>query len=538
MAYKVLYRKYRPNNFNELYGQENIKNLLQESIIKNKISHAYLFSGPRGTGKTSTAKLFAKSINCINAKDGIPCEECESCINYEQNPDIIEIDAASNNGVDEIRDLRENCKILPTFCKYKVYIIDEVHMLSQSAWNAFLKTLEEPPKHVIFILATTEINKIPITILSRCQRFRFQKISSEIIVENILRISRLENINLDKETAEYIAELSDGGMRDALSILDQLSKDNNNISKEQVYKTFGMIDYQLIINIFESIKTQNINEINNIFEELEITGIDLNTFINKLLKYLYNLELKIISNEENFINLENLKHMSKELAECTNKKEGLQLIKIILLSYFNQKDVKKIISREIILDKKEEQKIENNTRNSEKAEEKAEENVKEENVKNNTALKEIEINEDLINVRINNSFVNADKKLKEEFISDWEKFISKLVNNVELLSLIEDVDIAVVSNTNVLFTNLSSSSALLFNSNIDEIEKEFKNTTKKSLKFICITKERWKTEKNKYISDNGKETYKYIDEVKITKTNKKSVSSAEDIFETDIIEIN
>ena len=169
MAYKVLYRKYRPQNFNDLYGQDSIKEILKDSIINNKLAHAYCFNGPRGTGKTSTAKLFAKAINCENAKDGIACGECNSCKNFNENPDIIEIDAASNNGVEEIRELRDNVKILPSNSKYKIYIIDEVHMLSQSAWNAFLKTLEEPPKHVIFILATTEIQKVPITVLSRCQ---------------------------------------------------------------------------------------------------------------------------------------------------------------------------------------------------------------------------------------------------------------------------------------------------------------------------------------------------------------------------------
>ena len=181
MDYKVLYRKYRPQNFDDLFGQNHIKELLLTSVINEKLSHAYLFTGPRGTGKTSTAKLFAKTINCEKHNKGIPCNKCTACINYNETPDIIEIDAASNNGVDEIRELRENVKVLPTFSKYKVYIVDEVHMLSQNAWNAFLKTLEEPPYHVIFILATTEIQKVPITVLSRCQRFDFQSIKAEVM---------------------------------------------------------------------------------------------------------------------------------------------------------------------------------------------------------------------------------------------------------------------------------------------------------------------------------------------------------------------
>src|SRR5574344_1876839 len=212
MPYKVLYRKYRPQDFNDLYGQESIKKILMDSIINNKIAHAYIFCGPRGTGKTSTAKLFAKTINCENPNNGIPCGKCNACLNYEDSPDIIEIDAASNNGVDEIRELRDNIKILPTFSKYKIYIIDEVHMLSQSAWNAFLKTLEEPPKHVIFILATTEIQKIPITVLSRCQRYTFKKITKDVIKQRLLTISKEEQIEISDEASDYIAELADGGL--------------------------------------------------------------------------------------------------------------------------------------------------------------------------------------------------------------------------------------------------------------------------------------------------------------------------------------
>ena len=260
MAYKVLYRKYRPKDFNELYGQDTIKKLLIESIKSEKISHAYLFSGPRGTGKTSTAKLFAKTINCENSQNGIPCNKCNSCLHYEENTDIIEIDAASNNGVDEIRELRENAKILPTISKYKIYIIDEVHMLSQSAWNAFLKILEEPPSHIIFILATTEIQKIPVTILSRCQRYTFNKINNDTITKNLELISKNENINITPEALKYIAFLADGAMRDALSILDQLSKENIKIDIELIQKTYGLIKDEEINAIFDNL---SIGEINN-----------------------------------------------------------------------------------------------------------------------------------------------------------------------------------------------------------------------------------------------------------------------------------
>lgn len=190
MAYTALYRKYRPSNFASVVGQEVVVDILKNSILNNKVSHAYLFTGPRGTGKTSIAKILAHAVNCLNFNGDI-CGECEVCKNLEINDsDIIEIDAASNNGVDEIRTLRDNVKLLPSFCKYKIYIIDEVHMLSTGAFNALLKTLEEPPSHVIFILATTEPNKIPLTILSRCQRFDFNKISNEKLVSRLLYIAR------------------------------------------------------------------------------------------------------------------------------------------------------------------------------------------------------------------------------------------------------------------------------------------------------------------------------------------------------------
>ncbi len=205
MNYKVLYRKYRPDDFDNLVGQDAVKTILQNSIINNKIAHAYIFAGPRGTGKTSAAKIFAKIINCLDNKNGKACGKCINCENFATNTDIIEIDAASNNGVDQIREITNNVKLAPTMSKYKVYIIDEVHMLSQSAFNALLLTLEEPPQHVIFILATTNIESVPITILSRCQRFDFKKINNEEIVKRLEYVVKEEKIKIDAEALEEIA---------------------------------------------------------------------------------------------------------------------------------------------------------------------------------------------------------------------------------------------------------------------------------------------------------------------------------------------
>ena len=223
LEYKVLYRKYRPNCFKNIVGQDYTVKMLQNAIIHNKIAHSYLFTGPRGTGKTSTAKVFAKTINCQNIQNGEACGKCASCLAFEQSPDIIEIDAASNNGVDDIRELINNVKIAPTEGKYKIYIIDEVHMMTPSAFNALLLTLEEPPAHAIFIMATTNVESVPITILSRCQRFNFKKFSIEDLTKQIRYVCEQESISITDDAVLEIAYLSEGGMGDDVGMLDQLS---------------------------------------------------------------------------------------------------------------------------------------------------------------------------------------------------------------------------------------------------------------------------------------------------------------------------
>ena len=526
MAYKVLYRKYRPQDFNNLYGQDNIKKLLMDSIINDKLSHAYLFSGPRGTGKTSTAKLFAKTINCENPSNGIPCGNCQSCLNYEQSADIIEIDAASNNGVDEIRDLRDNAKILPTFSKYKIYIIDEVHMLSQSAWNAFLKILEEPPKHVIFILATTEIQKIPITILSRCQRFNFQRISNNIIKENILRISKEENIKINDEAADYLAILADGGMRDALSLLDQLSKENEEITKDLIQQTFGIITENDVEEIFDYISKKDITSIENIFNEYSKKGLDINLLISKIINYLYKLEINIINGNKSNFKIEELKQMAKELIMCYNKPDALILIKIILLSFISQSN--KIISQNISqgnMGISQDYKI-------------ISQNISREIISPEKTMEKNEFIDKLKKIRLNNSFVNASKNEKEKFKKSWEIFINKevLKNNVEILSLIEDVNVEVVSPTNVMFSHKSPSTAILFNQSLNNLEQEFNNSENYKIKFICLTSEEWDREKQEYISNKNKK-YDYIEEPN-TEKESEVLNSAMDIFDENIIEIN
>ena len=262
MAYQALYRKWRPQKFEDMVGQTAVTKTLKNAIIHHKTSHAYLFTGPRGTGKTSAAKIFAKAINCLNPKDGEPCNDCLLCKGITEGTigDVIEIDAASNNGVEEIRDIRDKARYAPTQATYKVYIIDEVHMLSTGAFNALLKTLEEPPKNVIFILATTEPHKIPATIISRTQRFDFRRITNDEIIQRLRYILEQEEITYEEEALSVIARCANGGMRDALSLLDQvISFSDDKVSFEQAIQVSGSLTDDLMIEFVRLLTQQHYN---------------------------------------------------------------------------------------------------------------------------------------------------------------------------------------------------------------------------------------------------------------------------------------
>lgn len=302
MAYQALYRKWRPMVFDDVIGQQHITATIKNEILNNKISHAYLFTGTRGTGKTSTAKIFSRAVNCLNPKDGNPCNECEICkgILSERILDVIEIDAASNTGVDNIRDIIDQTKYAASESRCRVYIIDEVHMLSAGAFNALLKTLEEPTQGVIFILATTEIHKVPATIMSRCQRFDFKTINITDIVSRIKYILENENITADDAAVRYVAQLGDGSMRDSLSILDQcLAFKENNLTYEDVVDTVGAIDSTFLYDIAQSIAEANAAEAVSVFERCIADGKNTDYFAEGLLEvYRSTLLYKISGNLE------------------------------------------------------------------------------------------------------------------------------------------------------------------------------------------------------------------------------------------------
>ncbi len=295
MAYVALYRTYRPKSFEEVAGQKVIIKTLQNAIVHDKIQHAYLFSGPRGTGKTSIAKIFAKAVNCLSPQHGSPCNQCDVCVGIDKGDiaDVIEIDAASNNGVDEIRDLRDKVKYMPSVGKYKVYIIDEVHMLTTGAFNALLKTLEEPPKHVIFILATTEVHKVPPTILSRCQRFDFKNIEIKDMVEKLNEIIEKEQIAIDPEAVQAIAENAEGGLRDAISLLDQaISYAESNITEEDVHQVSGSVSKTALTKILQAISSKEITNAIIILKDLIAEGKEISRIVTDLILALRDILLE------------------------------------------------------------------------------------------------------------------------------------------------------------------------------------------------------------------------------------------------------
>jgi len=542
MDYQVLYRKYRPNNFDNIVGQDYIINILKKSIINNKISHAYLFCGPRGTGKTSTARVFAKAINCKRSDQNIPCNNCDNCKIFDHSSDIIEIDAASNNGVDEIRELKNNVKLVPADFKYKVYIIDEVHMLSSGAFNALLKTLEEPPSHVIFILATTEVQKLPITVISRCQKFDFHKISPSIIENKLIEICNNEKTNVDSEVLEEIAILSDGSIRDALGMLEMITGDNEKVTISKFEGLISTISYKELEKLYSFMDNDNVNEISGFFENLEIKNIDFSSFVNKFIIILKKkavlIKQKSLNSQITFEKLKELIfNLNKILFENRTSVSPFLLAEIEILSLLKLENLAKNngncydnkldeVKNNIFFES--EEKIIYKETNSEKV-----------NTNKNQNFAEIDKK---TNIRINNCFVNANKESLTKYKKLWKQFMANLIEiQSKYLQYIMDSECVAASESNLIILIDSESQSVLFNNNCAKIEKAFFKEVNEKILLISIFKSQWDLCKKDYICNKkeGKE-YKYIEEEKAKPNvvNKGKVKSvALKIFDKKVVKV-
>lgn len=528
MEYLALYRKYRPIRFSDISGQDNIVKIIHNSIVNNKISHAYLLCGPRGTGKTTMAKLIARMVNCENLIDGEPCGKCNSClsINNNSNDDIIEMDAASNNGVDEIREIRDKVNLVPSISKYKVYIIDEVHMLSTGAFNALLKTLEEPPKHVIFILATTEEQKIPLTIASRCQKYNFTKLTVDNIVKRLKEIVMAEKLTVNDEVLTEIARFSDGGMRDAINMLDQLvSSVSGEITINNVYEINGILSFTDICDFLIMLSDGNLSNILNFVDKMESGGKDLVKLLEEMLLIIKdvlifkncpdlivdNLKKPNIQKLGDLYNEEFIYYFVNSVDELIGKIKFsshptvlVQVFFVNLVNYYknlNDRLGNKIISGKYfpkIIEEKNQTIEEKNYfpgNNDEK---------KSKTVENN------KLSDDVKKIRINNALAMADKKfllnLKKIWNSVGEYLLDKnfgviagLLNDTIPVVASEDV-LILVSENNSVISRLNE-----FNADVSLFLKKIFNL---EYKVAVINNIEWDNEKKKFV-ENKKNNIKY-----------------------------
>ena len=465
---QAIYRKYRPDTFDKVYGQKHITDILKNQIETKNISHAYIFSGSRGTGKTSCAKIFARAINCLNLQDGNPCNKCENCMSSleESTLDIVEMDAASNRRIDDIRELRDKVIYPPTKLKYKVYIIDEAHMITNEGFNALLKIMEEPPKHLVFILATTEIDKIPQTILSRCQRYEFKMINAKDISDNIKYILNDLNRKMDDDAIELIANKADGAMRDALSILDQvLSIEKENITKQDINDILGIVDNKGIFKLVNSIIKKDASEVldnlytishnkpvENVMDELlnhfrnlllSKNGLDNIRQNNTQYNVEYNAQSELITNRQIVESMSIIIEHQKKLKQADNQKALLEILAMRLIDYIDYDDLiarvntledklKNIEQNGITInssqklvefDEKIDKNIEISQKSSEKAEKQDELSDKNDIIKNDEKIDDTD--EDEI-VKNEDSFV----KLRE-VLRDFDKIPKELANDIK-----------------------------------------------------------------------------------------------------------
>lgn len=544
MKYQALYRKYRPKTFDDVYGQQIVVQTLKNVIKNNKLTHAYLFVGPRGTGKTSIAKIFAKTINCLHPEDGLSCEKCDICVsnNLNENVDIIEMDAASNNGVDEIREIRNHITLLPTVSKYKIYIIDEVHMLTTGAFNALLKTLEEPPEHIIFILATTEPHKIPLTIMSRCQSFEFKPIPVATIKERLKYICAQENINIDDKSLNLIAEESNGGLRDAVSMLDQLNAyADGNIKYEDVLLLNGRIND----NEIEKFMTEMVNDdLNSVFTKIESWQEEGKNFIyicEDFIRFLRNELIKFkLENNSNIVNLigenkiiEVIMILNKISNDMKISKDKKVLFDVTIINITNILKNKQMFENDTYTSK--DIKIENKT--PEKVE------IKEEKPQTmEVPIKETKnytLYDELMNIRLNNTLGIADKKSKIEYenaVENLKNDISDL-NKLKIINLLDDTKITAGSKDGIILTTDSDNILHDLYDNMELLEESLESLLGKKVKVCILLDELWNKKRIIYVEKiKNKEKIDIIDEEDIL--NKiKSLNTGEKSEFDDLLEI-
>ena len=544
MKYQALYRKYRPKTFDDVYGQQIVVQTLKNVIKNNKLTHAYLFVGPRGTGKTSIAKIFAKTINCLHPEDGLSCEKCDICIsnNLNENVDIIEMDAASNNGVDEIREIRNHITLLPTVSKYKIYIIDEVHMLTTGAFNALLKTLEEPPEHIIFILATTEPHKIPLTIMSRCQSFEFKPIPVATIKERLKYICAQENINIDDKSLNLIAEESNGGLRDAVSMLDQLNAyADGNIKYEDVLLLNGRINDDEI----EKFMTEMVNDdLNSVFTKMESWQEEGKNFIyicEDFIRFLRNELIKFkLENKSNIVNLigenktiEVIMILNKISNDMKISKDKKVLFDVTIINITNILKNKQMFENTAYESKN--IKIENKT--SEKVE------IKEEKPQNVEVpikeKKDYTLYDELMSIRLNNTLGIADKRSKIEYenaVENLKNDISDL-NKLKIINLLDDTKITAGSKDGIILTTDSDNILHDLYDNMELLEESLESLLGKKVKVCILLDELWNKKRIIYVEKiKNKEKIDIIDEKDIL--NKiKSLNTGEKSEFDDLLEI-